>query len=273
MRLVRPMRPLWRWFTLDNVSRLADLGAKLAAIIAAVAAVNFLTTEPGIETASAKCRSAVDLRVLAQAYGGSTQDIPPNVRSFAALFPPQRPIFASGLYGVKTVKPHRDETSIDCRPLFRTSESLPARWMRDSAKTYPLPQDVFPRDFAQAAFIVREPALEIYNEVPLVLGATYTQAEVTVVNRGGGTADKITVESNAFEMRSPPFRLRSNEARTVTMETRPGVRGYLNGGMRVSWDTVRGVDERLVKVLLVAFGLLLIAVFVRDVASRVSDTP
>jgi hypothetical protein len=147
-------RRIWDWLTLANVSRVADLAAKLAAIILAFAAIDFFSAKPNVQIAQMRCRSAVDLPVLGQVFrtfGGSTL---PRIRAFAARFPAEpHSVFSSGIRGATDVA--GDATVANCRPLFRPIESL-SKSDRDVVKSYFLAENAIPRDVYYAATKFRQ---------------------------------------------------------------------------------------------------------------------
>jgi hypothetical protein len=134
---------------------------------------------------------------------------------------------------------------VDCRPLFRPTLGL-RHVLRLAVETYgPNPVDVIPKDILEGATLAVP--LDPLNQLSSVLSSTYTHADVTVVNRGGGTASDVTVSSSKFAADGEPFRLRPKEQRTVSLNTKPGEFGSEKDDLQLRWDAERSVNESLIR--------------------------
>jgi len=77
---------LAKWLTVANVNQAFDLVFKWAAIVAALAAIEFFTEQPRATLGSVDATVRIDLKHLHRIYDDERKDIPPDLVDFAKWF-------------------------------------------------------------------------------------------------------------------------------------------------------------------------------------------
>ena len=234
-----PARNLGGWLTFESISRTVDLIAKLAAVVAVVAALEVFASEPRLGILRIECAPSLDRQTLGEIYGRGSLESGPIARLAVALSPNR------SLRVLRAGELDLDQLAKRAPP----SRACPARWADRTGVDFDSP-------LAHAALVT---------------------VELAVMNTGDATATNVSVTGGPqFEPLAATLRLRPRQVHVIRLRSaRPREAfSFHDPVFTVFYDSERRVNERLLSGLVaVALIVLGVAVFLDIARSRPESEP